>query len=278
MRATVITASAMIALSACVEQAPTLPETATVDEAAVKASLVELRGAFEAAIANGDMTALGAIIADDTLFIQPASEEWRAMRARAGFAPFAPGAVIDINPSEMVVINEEWAYEFGDSLITYPAGASAAPQELRDTYLILLRNRGDGWKPYREVASAAPPPAGWTAGEGAPAPLSIEDLIGEWDVALYFDPDEPPSQTLLQITGAQDGTLSGSFYDTPFSSGEAAMHRGDVVASAMTSDDSGLYAHSMRMRTRDMIFGQTLSTGRGFVMAWEATRRTDDEN
>ena len=38
-----------------------------------------------------------------------------------------------------------------------PAGASE-PRTLNDTYLILFRNAGGGWKVYREVASENAPP------------------------------------------------------------------------------------------------------------------------
>ena len=83
------------------------------------------------------------------------------MAAAAKGAPFAPGATIAIKPIEVVALSREWAYEFGTSITTYtPEGAGTA-QQLRDTYLVLFRNTGDGWKVYREVASAAPPPSGW---------------------------------------------------------------------------------------------------------------------
>ncbi len=42
----------------------------------------------------------------------------------------------------------------------YEAAVSSGSQ-LRDTYLILFRNTGDGWKAFREVASSSPPPGGW---------------------------------------------------------------------------------------------------------------------
>ncbi len=49
------------------------------------------------------------------------------------------------------------------SITTYTPEARVTAQQLRDTYLVLFRNTGDGWKVYREVASAAPPPSGWPA-------------------------------------------------------------------------------------------------------------------
>ncbi|MHA7871085.1 MAG: nuclear transport factor 2 family protein [Hyphococcus sp.] len=136
-------------------------EEAGVDEAAVLAALDAQRANFESAVATGDMAALGALITPQTIMVQPGSSDWKAMQAQAGGMPFAPGARIDITPVETKVINEEWAYEFGASIITYPSAETGDDIELRDTYLILLRNDGNGWKPFREVASASPPPGGW---------------------------------------------------------------------------------------------------------------------
>ena len=93
--------------------------------------------------------------------VRPGAPDWDAMAAAARGAPFPPGATIRIKPIEVVALNREWAYEFGTSVTTYtPEGADTA-QQLRDTYLVLFRNTGDGWKAYREVASAAAPPGGW---------------------------------------------------------------------------------------------------------------------
>ena len=93
--------------------------------------------------------------------VQPGAPDWNAMAAAAKGAPFPPGATIAIKPIEVVALSREWAYEFGTSITTYtPEGADTA-QQLRDTYLVLFRNTGDGWKAYREVASAAAPPSGW---------------------------------------------------------------------------------------------------------------------
>jgi uncharacterized protein (TIGR02246 family) len=65
-----------------------------------------------------------------------------------------PGADFKINPLEIKVINEDWAYVFGvDSLTMTPLGYTV-PQKQTFTFLVLLRNSPDGWKNYREVLSA----------------------------------------------------------------------------------------------------------------------------
>ena len=121
----------------------------------------QARAQFEAAVAGGDPAAFGALVYPDTVFIQPATTEWDAMRRAAAGAPFPQGAVIQITPLETKIFNEEWAYDFGASRLNYPHPETGEEIELRDTNLLILRNTGSGWKPYREVASASPPPAGW---------------------------------------------------------------------------------------------------------------------
>ena len=129
-----------------------------------KAAIDRLRSAYESAVASGDASAIVPLLAEGAVMVRPGSPDWEAMAAAAAGAPFPPGARIVIKPIEVVVLNAEWAYEFGTSTTTYtPRGASELVK-LRDTYLILLRNTGDGWKAYREVASSSPPPGGWPGG------------------------------------------------------------------------------------------------------------------
>ena len=104
--------------------------------------------------------------------------------------------------------------------------------------------------------------------------VSPDNLVGTWDVALYFSADSPPSSTVMEVEGINsDGTLSGSFYQSPFETGRYAVRDGEVVISVITSDGSGPYATSGRLVTPERVEGQTLSTGRGFLMTWSATKR-----
>jgi len=136
--------------------------SATDEKASADTSEIDqARAQFEAAVASGDPAALFALVYPDTVFIRPATAEWQAMQRAAGEAPFPQGAVIEITPLETKIIDDEWAFDFGASRLTYPDPATGEEVELRDTYLLILRNTGSGWKPYREVASANPPPAGW---------------------------------------------------------------------------------------------------------------------
>jgi ketosteroid isomerase-like protein len=136
-------------------------QLSTAEQNAIKAEIDTLRAKYEAAVASGSPESLTPLLADAAVMVPPGAPDWNAMAAAAKGAPFPPGATIRIEPIEVVALNREWAYEFGTSLTTYRAEGAHTPQQLRDTYLILFRNTGGGWKAYREVASATPPPSGW---------------------------------------------------------------------------------------------------------------------
>jgi ketosteroid isomerase-like protein len=132
-------------------------EGTSVDEAAVLAEIEELRSGFLEFVSTGDMSVGGPLMADGAMMVPPAGNGWSDMLAAAEGAPFPAGSSIRMSPRETVVIDGEWAYEFGSSVFTWtPEGGE--PEQLRDTYLILFRNQGDGWKIWREVASANLPP------------------------------------------------------------------------------------------------------------------------
>jgi ketosteroid isomerase-like protein len=132
-----------------------------VEPSAFRAEIDKLRSAYETAVAAGDFDAMTTLLADGAVMVRPGGPEWDAMAAAASGAPFPPGARITITPIEVVALSNEWAYEFGTSTTTYIPERSDAALALRDTYLILFRNTGNGWQAYREVASSAPPPSGW---------------------------------------------------------------------------------------------------------------------
>jgi hypothetical protein len=134
---------------------------AAAEQASIKAEIDELRAAYESAVASGNLQKLTPLLANGAVMVHPGAPDWNAMAAAARGGPFPRGAKIAITPIEVVALNREWAYEFGTSVTTYTPEGADVPLQLRDTYLIVLRNTGDGWKAYREVASAAPPPGGW---------------------------------------------------------------------------------------------------------------------
>jgi len=126
-----------------------------------KAEIDKLRSAYEAAVSQGDASAMAPLLADGAVMVRPGAGDWEAMAAAASGMPFPPGAKIAISPIEVVELSKEWAYEFGTATTTYTPRGSRDAIQLHDTYLVLFRNTGTGWKAYREVASSGPPPGGW---------------------------------------------------------------------------------------------------------------------
>lgn len=99
-------------------------------------------------------------------------------------------------------------------------------------------------------------------------------LLGTWDVALYFSASAPPSATVMEISAVnEDGTLAGTFYQSEFEQGRYRLTSDSVVFTVITSDSTGPYATSGRVQADGRIEGQTLSTGRDFLMAWTAQKR-----
>ena len=157
-------------LTACQKKDETTPAATTPPEAAtdasaqadtIKTEIDKLRSAYEAAVAAGDASAMSSLLADGAVMVSPGAPDWKAMAAAASGLPFPPGAKIAISPIEVVALSKEWAYEFGTATTTYTPQGSQEAIQLRDTYLVLFRNTGTGWKAYREVASSGPPPGGW---------------------------------------------------------------------------------------------------------------------
>ncbi|MEO0871068.1 MAG: hypothetical protein AAFY19_03780 [Pseudomonadota bacterium] len=104
--------------------------------------------------------------------------------------------------------------------------------------------------------------------------IAPADLVGVWDVALYFSPSAPPSSTVMEIKAVNaDGTIEGSFYSTEFEKARYTQRNGEIAFAMITRDGSGLYATSGRLQPDGSVKGQTFATGRDFVMIWTAERR-----
>ena len=147
----------LLLLTGCATATPNTPEF---NEEAEAAAIDAVRDRFMQAMANADFAALAQIASEDTIMIPPGSEQHLEMLAAAGEG-LAPGFRIDITPIETVFISDEWAYERGTSVQSWQPEGASNRIELPNSYLILLRKIDGEWKPYREVASALPPPEGW---------------------------------------------------------------------------------------------------------------------
>lgn len=115
-------------------------------------------------------------------------------------------------------------------------------------------------------------PPGWAESTNDTlSEITSDDLIGSWDVSLYFSATQPPSKTEMVITETANGALIGSFYGTEFETARVTVFEGDILFTAVTRDGSGPYLTSGRLEEGE-IMGQTLSIGRDFLMPWTATR------
>ncbi len=112
-----------------------------------------------------------------------------------------------------------------------------------------------------------------TAEIAAPA-IAPTDLNGAWDVAMFWSPTEPPSSTVMVLNVAEDGKLTGSFYQSDFLEAEYSLRVETLAFGSVTTDGEAPYSHSGRL-VNGRIEGQTLSQGRDFLMIWVATRREE---
>lgn len=123
---------------------------------AVIAEINAQRDVFMEAVKSRDMETLGSMMTESTIMVMPASEGWMKMKSQA-MGPLAYDS-LNITPKEIQVINNEWAFEFGSTISYYTPEGESEAVALPDTYLMIFRNQGDGWKLYREVASGSPIP------------------------------------------------------------------------------------------------------------------------
>ncbi|HZG07870.1 MAG TPA: hypothetical protein VEZ70_02710 [Allosphingosinicella sp.] len=96
-------------------------------------------------------------------------------------------------------------------------------------------------------------------------------LGGEWVVDLSGKPDQLYTKPMALVLAA-DGTVTGSFYDSPIQAGRWKTDRGRTCASFSTSDGLGPY-HTSACLVGDSVQGQTWAEHRKFVFNWNAVRK-----
>lgn len=102
----------------------------------------------------------------------------------------------------------------------------------------------------------------------APAP----ELDGGWIVDLSVSPAEPYVKPMhLQL--AEDGTVTGDFYDSEILAGRWKRQNGRLCVSFRTTDGAGPYQTAACL-VGDHVEGQTWAEHRNFVFVWNATRPT----
>lgn len=133
-------------------------KTAPVDTIALLRSIDTLAATMGEAHAKKDAELFGSTWMEDGIMSLPGAPmavgKNDIVNSFKNQPPLPPGADFKINPLEIKVINEEWAYAFGvDSLSLAPVGNIESPKQTF-TFLVLLRKTPEGWKNYREVLSA----------------------------------------------------------------------------------------------------------------------------
>ena len=104
-----------------------------------------------------------------------------------------------------------------------------------------------------------------------PAEERAAAVSGQWTVDLRVElADAPYSQPMI-LTVADDGVITGSFYNSEILAGRAGSAQGRTCIAFRTTDGQGFY-HTSACLEGDKIVGQTWAEGRNFVLPWTATR------
>lgn len=133
-----------------------------VDTAAVMAAIDSVRSAFAEAYTAGEFSRVSPYIHSDVIYSPPGhppirgpdsviAHDWRTI---------PPGATFELEPVDTRVVDGEWAFELGTSTVTFTARGGDEETSMRSSYLVVLRNTGDGWQLYREVGGSDRPPGG----------------------------------------------------------------------------------------------------------------------
>lgn len=115
------------------------------------------------------------------------------------------------------------------------------------------------------LAQPAAPPA-----EPLPAPPAWAALEGQWTVDLSVEPGSPYTQPMV-IDVDVGGVVTGSFYNTPISSGRFGRNQERLCIAFLTSDGMGDYQHSACLVDGRMV-GQSWAEHRQFFLPWTASR------
>ena len=127
------------------------------DAAAIAAALAELAERVKAAYKNNDADLYASTLDEDAIISMPGAPPIRGRAAlKAVFEsrpPLPPGAKFEVVPTELEIINGDWAYAFGIDTLTMPSGDNEPPVIQTMTFMVLIRRTSEGWKTFREVIS-----------------------------------------------------------------------------------------------------------------------------
>ena len=128
------------------------------DGEAIAAALSDLAETIKRAYRNDDADLYASAFSEDAIVSMPGVPPIRGLEElKAAFRsrpPLPPGATFEVDPTELEIINGEWAYAFGTDTLTIPAGDGVPPIIQTMTFMVLIRKTPEGWKTFREVVSA----------------------------------------------------------------------------------------------------------------------------
>jgi uncharacterized protein (TIGR02246 family) len=131
------------------------------DKQAIGFALKELAETVKTAYQNNDADLYASAFSEDAIVSMPGVPPIKGIEAlKEAFRSrpaLPPGATFEVDPTELEVINAEWAYAFGTDTLTIPAGDGAPPIIQTMTFMVLIRKTPGGWKTFREVVSADQP-------------------------------------------------------------------------------------------------------------------------
>ena len=96
-------------------------------------------------------------------------------------------------------------------------------------------------------------------------------LAGTWKVDLRVSLNDAPYSQPMVLTVAEDGSVTGSFYNSEILAGRVGRGQDRKCVAFRTTDGSGFY-HSSACLVDGKMIGQTWSEGRNFVLPWTAER------
>ena len=96
-------------------------------------------------------------------------------------------------------------------------------------------------------------------------------LAGSWKVDLRVTLTDAPYAQPMVLTVAEDGSLTGSFYNSEILAGRVGRGQDRKCVAFRTTDGKGFY-HSSACLVEGKMIGQTWSEGRNFVLPWTAER------
>ena len=95
-------------------------------------------------------------------------------------------------------------------------------------------------------------------------------LAGSWTVDLSVKVDQPYTKPMV-LKLNDDGTVTGTFYESDIEAGRWKTARGRTCVSFRTTDGVGPY-HTAACLVADRVVGQTWAEQRKFVFNWDAVR------